>query len=522
MQKSPEYHTGDFSASWNTVLLMFPKKRRDNHLQKRNGGSMKKRKLQNLGMLLIIALIILGGIFATGYIKGWFLKDELFVVSQKTGIVTVERKGLAYQIKQDNAIQKQDILSTNSTSTAEISKDGQPFLWLANDTSLAVKKEEPAVFQITGGEVFADGRTSGQGVDVILQKATVHANEAVWSASVQKGSLSICVYYGKVSVDGLQEEYTVAAGEQLSVIQKPDKSQATEVIRMQAVALNDFEMGRLLLLTGDGFCFSKEDIDTVKQKRENDKVKAQQAKILADNTSEQNEEEASEETETREKKSASEFSIKRKKKTKTKEQDTETETKAQTETEEKESETKQAGTTSQEDTKQPKKPQESQKPQKPDTPEETESTTPPASTPTEEQEAKTYCTIEIRCDTILNNMKALFAGKEGYVPADGTILAVSKVEIKDGDSVFDVLKRACDLADIQLEYSYTPIYESYYVEGIHQLYEFDCGSESGWMYKVNGWFPNYGCSSYKVKENDEIVFCYTCNGLGADVGGGTY
>ena len=521
MQKSPEYHTGDFSASWNTVLLMFPKKRRDNHLQKRNGGSMKKRKLQNLGMLLIIALIILGGIFATGYIKGWFHKNESFVVSQKTGIVTVERKGLAYQIKQDNAIQKQDILSTNSTSTAEISKEGQPFLWLANDTSLAVKKEEPAVFQITGGEVIADDRTSGQGVDVILQKAIVHAKEAVWSASVQKGSLSICVYYGKVSVDGLQEEYTVAAGEQLSVIQKSDKSQETEVIRMQAVALNDFEMGRLLLLTGDGFCFSKEDIDTVKQKRENDKVKAQQAKILADNTSEQNEEEASEETETREKESASEFSIKRKKKIKTTDLDTETETKAQTQTqtEEKESETKQAGTTSQEDTKQPKKTQESQKPH---TQEETESTTPPATTPTEEQEAKTYCTIEIRCDTILNNMKALTAGKEGYVPADGTVLAVSKVEMKDGDSVFDVLKRACDLADIQLEYSYTPIYESYYVEGIHQLYEFDCGSESGWMYKVNGWFPNYGCSSYKVKENDEIVFCYTCNGLGADVGGGTY
>ena len=118
-------------------------------------------------------------------------------------------------------------------------------------------------------------------------------------------------------MDGLQEEYTVAAGEQLSVIQKSDKSQETEVIRMQAVALNDFEMGRLLLLTGDGFCFSKEDIDTVKQKRENDKVKAQQAKILADNTSEHNEEEASEETETREKESASEFSRKRKKKTKT-------------------------------------------------------------------------------------------------------------------------------------------------------------------------------------------------------------
>ena len=65
----------------------------------------------------------------------------------------------------------------------------------------------------------------------------------------------------------------------------------------------------------------------------------------------------------------------------------------------------------------------------------------------------------------------------------------------------------------QLEYSYTPMYGSYYVEGINHLYEFDCGSQSGWMYKVNGWFPNYGCSSYKLKDGDAIVWSYTCTGM---------
>ena len=38
------------------------------------------------------------------------------------------------------------------------------------------------------------------------------------------------------------------------------------------------------------------------------------------------------------------------------------------------------------------------------------------------------------------------------------------------------------------------------------------------MYKVNDWFPNYGCSSYYLKDGDEIVCCYTCEGLGTDVG----
>ncbi len=130
------------------------------------------------------------------------------------------------------------------------------------------------------------------------------------------------------------------------------------------------------------------------------------------------------------------------------------------------------------------------------------------------------CTIEIRCDTILNNMGDLTSGKEAYVPANGTILATSTVSFSEGDTVFDVLTAACKAAGIQLEYTFSTMYGSNYIEGINNLYEFDCGEESGWMYKVNGWFPNYGCSKYELHDGDVIVWCYTCKGLGADVGGG--
>lgn len=129
------------------------------------------------------------------------------------------------------------------------------------------------------------------------------------------------------------------------------------------------------------------------------------------------------------------------------------------------------------------------------------------------------CTITIRCNTILKNMDDLTPGKGKYVPSNGVILATSTVEFAKGETVFDVLQRACSYAGIHLEYSWTPMYDSYYIEGINHLYEFDCGSESGWMYKVNGWFPNYGCSSYTLNDGDSIVWDYTCNGLGADVGG---
>lgn len=40
-------------------------------------------------------------------------------------------------------------------------------------------------------------------------------------------------------------------------------------------------------------------------------------------------------------------------------------------------------------------------------------------------------------------MEDLEKGKEVYVPSDGTILPRTTVEFKDGETVFDVLKRAC-------------------------------------------------------------------------------
>ena len=128
------------------------------------------------------------------------------------------------------------------------------------------------------------------------------------------------------------------------------------------------------------------------------------------------------------------------------------------------------------------------------------------------------CTITIVCPTIFDNLNSLNKEKAPFVPKDGTILPSTKVTFTEGETVFDVLKRVCDAAQLQIEYSYTPLYESYYVEGINHLYEFDCGPESGWMFKVNEWFPNYGCSAYTLKDGDDIVWCYTCTGLGADVG----
>ena len=128
------------------------------------------------------------------------------------------------------------------------------------------------------------------------------------------------------------------------------------------------------------------------------------------------------------------------------------------------------------------------------------------------------CTLSVRCDTILDNINNLSSEKVELVPEDGIIFAATTVTFYEGESVFNVLQREMRRASIHMEFVNTPIYNSAYIEGINNLYEFDCGELSGWMYKVNDWFPNYGCSRYQLKQGDVIEWIYTCD-LGRDIGG---
>ena len=126
------------------------------------------------------------------------------------------------------------------------------------------------------------------------------------------------------------------------------------------------------------------------------------------------------------------------------------------------------------------------------------------------------CTISIDCKTILANKSNLKSSKVNFVPADGLILKNTTVELKKNDTVYDILSRVCKSKKIHMDANYTPAYKTYYVRGIHQLYELDCGNLSGWTYQVNGIVPNYGCSKYTVKAGDVIAWRYTCDG-GKDV-----
>lgn len=137
------------------------------------------------------------------------------------------------------------------------------------------------------------------------------------------------------------------------------------------------------------------------------------------------------------------------------------------------------------------------------------------------EKASQKCEISVSCAAVLNNMDSLKASKRDIIPENGWILKNTETKINDGESAFDVLERVMRDNKIPMEFSKTPAYNSVYLEGIANLYEFDCGALSGWQYRVNGVFLSFASSEYKVKSGDKIEFLYTCD-MGHDIGNTVY
>ncbi len=107
----------------------------------------------------------------------------------------------------------------------------------------------------------------------------------------------------------------------------------------------------------------------------------------------------------------------------------------------------------------------------------------------------------VRCDTV--------AGRAEHIPDDGVVLDTVTAEISEGDTVYTVLVKVLRLHRIQCDTSGTSIEP--YISGIANIYEFDFGSGSGWMYYVNGVSPSVGAGSYVLRPGDNVVWRYTCD-----------
>jgi len=149
---------------------------------------------------------------------------------------------------------------------------------------------------------------------------------------------------------------------------------------------------------------------------------------------------------------------------------------------------------------------------------------PPEPTPAPTEEPQTpddgtfTVTLTVRADTLLQHMHLLDSNKHELVPESGVIFSQT-VTVSEGESAFDVLQREMRNAGIHMASRFTPIHNSAYVEAIHNLFEFDAGPLSGWMYRVNGVFPGFGASQYILSPGDVIEWLFTVD-LGRDIGGG--
>lgn len=132
---------------------------------------------------------------------------------------------------------------------------------------------------------------------------------------------------------------------------------------------------------------------------------------------------------------------------------------------------------------------------------------------TVEGEVAGEVTLSIRCDTIAG------LGDSEFVPGDGCILETTTYAFAPDETVYDILVRAVKENKLHMEKKKTgsgP--RDYYICGIANIYEYDWGELSGWMYYVNSESPSVGCGEYRVKDGDRIEWLYTRE-IGRDLKG---
>ena len=122
------------------------------------------------------------------------------------------------------------------------------------------------------------------------------------------------------------------------------------------------------------------------------------------------------------------------------------------------------------------------------------------------------CTLSISCASVLeeDNWNHLATNKKEIIPSDGWMMKPVTVTFTEGESAYEVLRREADRQNVLIDAAFTPAYQTYYVNGIGNLYEKDCGGGSGWTYYINNEWARVGISAYQLRDGDVIEMKYSC------------
>lgn len=125
--------------------------------------------------------------------------------------------------------------------------------------------------------------------------------------------------------------------------------------------------------------------------------------------------------------------------------------------------------------------------------------------------------VSADCTAVLDRMDSIdrSVNPPEIIPENGDVIPQVEVMLPEGASAFDALIAAAREHKIRVDYNGSGW--GTYVKGVGGIYEFGFGELSGWMYRVNGEFPEMSVSDYILHEGDVVEFLYTAD-LGRDVG----
>lgn len=230
---------------------------------------MKRRKLANGIMVLLILVIGAAGVLTAGFIRGWFDRDtEAATLTELRGVVTMKRDGVAYPVEPNTILRRGDVLVTSPRATACIQIGGS-FLALNEKSELRVETpaQTEAALTLVMGEAFCQAAaehpialTLGEGQPLALREATAFA-------SVRSGARSLSMYAGEV----VWGETEAGAGQMLSWT-----VDALSVEETSLQALNDFAI-TWMRRAGETMelCYTSQDLDRL----EADRAAAMQAQL---------------------------------------------------------------------------------------------------------------------------------------------------------------------------------------------------------------------------------------------------
>ena len=143
---------------------------------------MKKRKVANLIMVILILVIAAAGVLTAGFIRGWFDHDaQAATLREIRGVVTMQRGGVAYPVDSDTVLRKGDTIVTSSRGTASI-QIGESLISLNEKTELKVQESASAACAL--------GMSAGEALGNICKP--YHLDPGGGSAAASSGHRRLC------------------------------------------------------------------------------------------------------------------------------------------------------------------------------------------------------------------------------------------------------------------------------------------------------------------------------------------